>query len=216
MVLDARAGRRARPVGEDGRALPRRSRLPHGTVGGSVVGSTERVLAMLDEVPGLQLLVDTGHVADWGGDPVELLPYARHVQLRQGMAGSTQLHVDDPRGVVDFAAVVGRLQAPRLRRASARSSTSTSPSRAGPSTTPAPGRSTSPPTSAPTHSDAGSDGENPTGSVGSQPIRTKRDRARWGGGGPGSACLPTRRRCRGSRRWRRGCAGRGRRSSSWS
>ncbi len=77
---------------------------------GSVVGSTERVLAMMDAVPGLQLLVDTGHVADWGGDPLELLPYARHVQLRQGMPGSTQVHVDDPRGVVDFAAVVTRLQ----------------------------------------------------------------------------------------------------------
>jgi sugar phosphate isomerase/epimerase len=76
----------------------------------SVVGSTERVLAMLDEVPGLQLLVDTGHVSDWGGDPLDLLPYARHVQLRQGMPGSTQLHVDDPRGVVDFGAVVARLE----------------------------------------------------------------------------------------------------------
>ena len=81
---------------------------------GSVVGSTERVLAMLEAVPGLQLLVDTGHVSDWGGDPLELLPYARHVQLRQG-SGSTQLHVDDPRGVVDFAAVAARLR-PRLRR----------------------------------------------------------------------------------------------------
>jgi sugar phosphate isomerase/epimerase len=77
---------------------------------GSVVGSTERVLAMLDAVPGLELLVDTGHVADWGGDPLELLAYARHVQLRQGMPGSTQLPVDDARGVVDFAAVVARLQ----------------------------------------------------------------------------------------------------------
>jgi sugar phosphate isomerase/epimerase len=77
---------------------------------GSVVGSTERVLAMLEAVPGLALLVDTGHVADWGGDPLELLPYARHVQLRQGMPGSTQLPVDDARGVVDFAAVVERLQ----------------------------------------------------------------------------------------------------------
>jgi len=27
------------------------------------------------------------------------------------MAGSTQLHVDDPRGTVDFAAVVARLEA---------------------------------------------------------------------------------------------------------
>lgn len=77
---------------------------------GSVVGSTERVRAMLDAVPGLQLLVDTGHVADWGGDPLDLLPFARHVQLRQGAPGSTQLHVDDPHGVVDFAAVTGRLQ----------------------------------------------------------------------------------------------------------
>lgn len=77
---------------------------------GSVVGSTERVLAMLDAVPGLALLVDTGHVADWGGDPLELLPYARHVQLRQGMPGATQLPAGDPRGVVDFAAVVQRLQ----------------------------------------------------------------------------------------------------------
>jgi sugar phosphate isomerase/epimerase len=77
---------------------------------GSVVGSTDRVLAMLEAVGDLQLLVDTGHVADWGGDPIELLPYARHVQLRQGMPGSTQLHVNDPRGVVDFPAVVGALQ----------------------------------------------------------------------------------------------------------
>ncbi len=78
---------------------------------GSVCGTTEKVLAMLDAVPGLRLLVDTGHVADWGGDPLDLLPYAAHVQLRQGTRGATQLHVDDPRGVVDFAAVAARLQA---------------------------------------------------------------------------------------------------------
>jgi sugar phosphate isomerase/epimerase len=64
---------------------------------------------MLAEVPGLRLLVDTGHVADWGGDPLELLPEAGHVQLRQGRPGSTQVHVDDPGGVVDFAAVIARL-----------------------------------------------------------------------------------------------------------
>ena len=57
----------------------------------------------------LRLLVDTGHVADWGGDPLELLEYADHVQLRQGKPGSTQVHVDDPSGVVDFAAVLERL-----------------------------------------------------------------------------------------------------------
>jgi sugar phosphate isomerase/epimerase len=61
-------------------------------------------------VPGLRLLVDTGHVADWGGDVLELLAYADHVQLRQGRPGAAQLHIDDPTGVVDFAAVVGRLR----------------------------------------------------------------------------------------------------------
>ena len=66
---------------------------------------------MLDAVPGLRLLVDTGHVADWGGDPLALLAHAGHVQLRQGKPGVTQVHVDDPSGVVDFAAVLRRLDA---------------------------------------------------------------------------------------------------------
>jgi len=77
---------------------------------GAVVNSLEGCRAMMDEVPGLRLLVDTGHVADWSGDPLELLPYADHVQLRQGRPGATQVHVDDPTGVVDFAAVVRRLR----------------------------------------------------------------------------------------------------------
>ncbi len=76
---------------------------------GSVVNSDEKVREMLEAVPGLRLLVDTGHVADWGGDPIELLEFAGHVQLRQGCGGSTQLHVDDPGGVVDFEAVLERL-----------------------------------------------------------------------------------------------------------
>ena len=84
---------------------------------GAVVHSRETCEAMMAEVPGLRLLVDTGHVADWGGDPLELLPFADHVQLRQGAPGRTQLHVDDPAGVVDFAAVLGRARRPRLRRA---------------------------------------------------------------------------------------------------
>jgi sugar phosphate isomerase/epimerase len=33
------------------------------------------------------------------------------VQLRQGCPGSAQLHVADPRGVVDFGAVLARLDA---------------------------------------------------------------------------------------------------------
>jgi sugar phosphate isomerase/epimerase len=78
---------------------------------GAVVHSRETCAAMMAEVPGLRLLVDTGHVADWGGDPLELLPYADHVQLRQGAPGRTQLHVDDPDGVVDFGAVLAALDA---------------------------------------------------------------------------------------------------------
>jgi sugar phosphate isomerase/epimerase len=76
---------------------------------GAVVRSADGCRAMLAEVPGLRLLVDTGHVADWGGDPLELLPYAGHVQLRQGRPGAAQLHADDPSGVVDFGAVIRRL-----------------------------------------------------------------------------------------------------------
>ena len=78
---------------------------------GATVHSLESVLAMQAVVPGLRLLVDTGHVADWGGDPLELLEHADHVQLRQGCPGRTQLHVDDPAGAVDFAAVLARLDA---------------------------------------------------------------------------------------------------------
>jgi sugar phosphate isomerase/epimerase len=76
---------------------------------GAVVNSNDSCRAMIDEVPGLRLLVDTGHVADWGGDPLELLSFADHVQLRQGRPGATQVHADDPAGVVDFAAVVRQL-----------------------------------------------------------------------------------------------------------
>jgi sugar phosphate isomerase/epimerase len=77
---------------------------------GAVVNSADACRAMMAEVPGLRLLVDTGHVADWGGDPVELLPHAAHVQLRQGRPGAAQVHVDDAGGVVDFGAVVDRLR----------------------------------------------------------------------------------------------------------
>jgi len=72
---------------------------------GAVVNSFDTVRAFRAEVGDIRLLVDTGHVADWGGDPCELLGLADHVQLRQGKPGSTQLHVDDPAGVVDFGAV---------------------------------------------------------------------------------------------------------------
>jgi len=76
---------------------------------GAVVNSLESAQEMMKEVPGLRLLVDTGHVSDWGGDALEMLEYADHVQLRQGKPGSTQVHIDDPSGVVDFAEVIVRL-----------------------------------------------------------------------------------------------------------
>ena len=77
---------------------------------GAVVNSFDKVRAFRAEVGDIRLLVDTGHVADWGGDPCELLGLADHVQLRQGKPGSTQLHVDDPTGVVDFGAVFRTLE----------------------------------------------------------------------------------------------------------
>jgi len=78
---------------------------------GACVNSRESIDAFRAEVPGVRLLVDTGHVADWGEDPCALLDLAGHVQLRQGKPGQTQLHVDDASGVVDFAAVFRRLDA---------------------------------------------------------------------------------------------------------
>jgi sugar phosphate isomerase/epimerase len=76
--------------------------------GGSICNSIERIHAMLDAVPGLRLLVDTGHVAGWGEDPVELLPFAGHVQLRQAVKDEVQRHPDEG-GDVDFGALVRRL-----------------------------------------------------------------------------------------------------------
>ncbi|MCU1461581.1 MAG: xylose isomerase-like protein [Acidimicrobiales bacterium] len=78
--------------------------------GGSIVNSVAKVRAMIDEVPGLRLLVDTGHVASWGEDPVELLPWADHVQLRQASSGVVQAPAPD-QGDVDFTAVIGALDA---------------------------------------------------------------------------------------------------------
>jgi len=76
---------------------------------GSVAGSVAMTRALVDAVPGLRLTVDTGHVATWGEDALDLLDLAAFVQLRQAAPGLPQLHVDDPRGVVDFRAVLDRL-----------------------------------------------------------------------------------------------------------
>ncbi|HWS44537.1 MAG TPA: TIM barrel protein [Acidimicrobiia bacterium] len=88
------------------RAAPHALLEPHAT---AVVHSIETVRAFRAEVPGVRLLVDTGHVASWGGDPCELLDLADHIQLRQGKRGHTQVHADDASGVVDFDAVFRRL-----------------------------------------------------------------------------------------------------------
>ena len=74
----------------------------------SVLNSNAAVLSMCAAVPGLRLTVDTGWVATWGGDPLELLPLADHVQLRQARLGVPQVHPAEP-GDVDFAAVIARL-----------------------------------------------------------------------------------------------------------
>jgi len=76
--------------------------------GGSICDSFETITAMLEAVPGLRLLVDTGHIAGWGDDPARYLRWAGHVQLRQARAGAIQVHPDDG-GDVDFAALVRRL-----------------------------------------------------------------------------------------------------------
>lgn len=76
---------------------------------GSVIGSDESLRAILAELPGLELTLDVGHVRAWGGDPVEWLERAGHVQLRQAKPGRTQ--APDGDGDVDFAAVLKRLDA---------------------------------------------------------------------------------------------------------
>jgi hypothetical protein len=76
---------------------------------GSIIDSVAKARALVDEVEGLRLLVDTGHVAAWGEDPVELLDVAGHVQLRQARRGVVQAPADA--GDVDFARVFARLAA---------------------------------------------------------------------------------------------------------
>jgi sugar phosphate isomerase/epimerase len=72
---------------------------------GGVIGSNEATLEILRRVPGLTLLLDVGHVTAWGGDVIELLPHASHVQLRQARLGETQAREGD----VDFAAILSEL-----------------------------------------------------------------------------------------------------------
>jgi sugar phosphate isomerase/epimerase len=74
---------------------------------GSLMSSNEAVVEFLKAVPGLRINLDVGHVVGWGGDPVELLPYACHVQLRQAVPGKAQTL----EGEVDIAALLRGLEA---------------------------------------------------------------------------------------------------------
>ncbi len=74
---------------------------------GAAVSSLEHVRALADAIPGVRFLIDTGHVTAWGGDILELLPFAAHVQLRDAKRGVAQ--VPPGEGDVDFAAVLARL-----------------------------------------------------------------------------------------------------------
>jgi sugar phosphate isomerase/epimerase len=74
---------------------------------GSILGSVERIKAFFAEVPTARLTLDTGHVACWGEDPVELVEFAAHVQLRQSQLGVPQATEGD----VDFRALFRRLDA---------------------------------------------------------------------------------------------------------
>ena len=78
---------------------------------GSVVGTLDAMRAFREAVPGVRFLIDTGHVASWGGDPCEVLDWADHVQCRQGGPGVAQLRHDDPAGTVDFGSVFRHLDA---------------------------------------------------------------------------------------------------------
>jgi sugar phosphate isomerase/epimerase len=74
---------------------------------GASVASIDDIRALADAVPGIRFLVDTGHVTAWGGDVLELLPYAAHVQLRDARPGEAQVAPGE--GEVDFVAVLRRL-----------------------------------------------------------------------------------------------------------
>ena len=85
----------------------------------------------------LRLLVDTGHVADWGGDPLRA---ARARRPRAAPPGQARVDAGARRRPEPASSTSPRcsrrLDAARLPRASSASSTSTSPSTAGRSPTP--------------------------------------------------------------------------------
>jgi sugar phosphate isomerase/epimerase len=72
---------------------------------GSIIDSAEKIRAFLAEAPGTRLLLDTGHVANWGEDPAELIPLAGHIQLRQAARGVPQ----SDEGDIDFSQFLAAL-----------------------------------------------------------------------------------------------------------
>jgi sugar phosphate isomerase/epimerase len=65
---------------------------------GSIIDSIAKIRAFLAETPDTTLLLDTGHVANWGEDPAELISVATHIQLRQASKGVPQADEGD----IDF------------------------------------------------------------------------------------------------------------------
>jgi Xylose isomerase-like TIM barrel len=76
---------------------------------GSVCSTTVVTKQLLNEIPGLRLIVDVGHLIYMDEDPFELLPYADIVQLRDCAPKQQQLHVGD--GVMDFKRLERKLEA---------------------------------------------------------------------------------------------------------
>jgi sugar phosphate isomerase/epimerase len=78
---------------------------------GSLVETPERVTRLLAEVPQLRLTLDYSHFVYVGlpvGAPDALLPYARHVHVRQARAG--KLQVPARSGEIDYVGVLGKLE----------------------------------------------------------------------------------------------------------
>jgi sugar phosphate isomerase/epimerase len=76
---------------------------------GCLWSSDEAIEELRRQVPNLRLVVDTGHVTQWGGDIFHFLQIADNVQLRQAAVGVGQLPPQE--GEVDFEALFARLDA---------------------------------------------------------------------------------------------------------
>ena len=109
-VVPGRARRAARAVGRRGRELGR-----------DVPGDASA------RCPGLRLLVDTGHVADWGGDPLELLELRRPRAAAPGQARARRRSTSTTRAASSTSPRCSAGSTSSTTGASSRSSTSTCP-----------------------------------------------------------------------------------------